>query len=132
MLRRLFQEHRHHLREIIVFALVGVGATLTHYGMALLINEQVYPNVYLANFTGYGMAVLVSYFGHSLLSFRVGFSRARFLKFCIASLSTFVMSQLLLWFLQIVLPERDRITLLIVVVSIPAISYVINKLWVFR
>lgn len=132
MLLRLFHQHRHQLREIIVFGLVGVCATLTHYGTALLINEAVYPDVYIANLVGYCTAVIVSYFGHSLLSFRVGFSRARFTKFCVASVSTFLFSQLWLWILQWLLPGQDRITLFIVVISVPVISYIINKLWVFR
>lgn len=132
MIRRLFNEHRHHLREVVFFALVGLTATFTHYGIAVAINEWVLANVYVANLAGYSTAVLVSYFGHSILSFQVSFSRERFIKFCIASISTFLLSQVWLWVLQQIFPGYPKVTLFIVVISIPAISYLINKLWVFR
>ena len=131
MLKTLIQQTLN-IREVLVFGIIGVLATLTHYGIAVGVNTLIISNVYCANAVGYSTAVLVSYFGHSHFSFQVERSRTRFLKFCVASISTFIASQLVLWILQNLLALGDNISLFIIVLTIPALSYLVNKLWVFK
>lgn len=132
MLNKL-KAHQHYnkLREVFFFGLVGVGATLTHYFAALASVEWASLNVFIANLIGYCTAVLLSFFGHSRLSFQVTMTKSRFTKFVITSVATFCTSQVLLAGLNS-MAMSERISLLIVVFSIPVISYLVNKFWVFK
>lgn len=120
------------MREIVVFGVVGVLATLTHYFSAIFAVELLGWNVMVANMFAYCVAVGVSFFGHSLLTFRVAMSRSRFVKFVLVSLSALAVSQGLLWGLTEIALFRHRINMLAVVCVVPAYSYVFNKFWVYR
>lgn len=118
--------------EIVVFGAVGIFATLTHYFFAVFIVESFGWDVMLANVFAYCMAVGVSFFGHSLLTFKAAMSRSRFFKFIIVSLSALAVSQSLLWVLTAAAVFGHRINMLAVVFIVPAYSYVFNKFWVYR
>lgn len=120
------------LREVIAFGFVGGMATVTHYVCAMASNELLSTPLYLANLIGYLCAVGVSFVGHSKVTFQQDMSQALFRRFCIMSVTTFGLSELLLWFLESGLQLQARIVMLIVVVTIPAISYLLNKFWVYR
>ncbi len=120
------------LRQLVCFGIVGVAATLTHYLMALGCHEGMGLNLYLANLLGYVTAMAVSFCGHGWLTFRVELTRATLRRFVIASVSTFLASELLLWALETGTDLSHRITLSIVVVSVPILSFTLNKFWVYR
>ncbi len=120
------------LRQLVCFGIVGVAATLTHYLMALGSHEGLGLNLYAANLMGYVTAMTVSFYGHGWLTFRVELTRATLQRFVIASVSTFLSSELLLWALETGTDLSHRITLSIVVISVPLVSFVLNKFWVYR
>lgn len=120
------------LRQLFCFGVVGVAATLTHYLIALSAHEVAGISVYISNLLGYVTAMAVSYFGHGLLTFRVTLTRATLQRFVIASVSTFLFSEALLWALETGTSLSSRLTLSIVVVSVPVVSFLLNKLWVYR
>lgn len=120
------------LREVIAFGFVGGLATVTHYVCALTANEWLQLPLYLANLIGYLCAVGVSFIGHSKVTFQVDMSHSLFRRFCLMSVATFGLSEVLLWSLESGLELQSRIVMLIVVVTIPAISYLLNKFWVYR
>lgn len=123
---------RNNFKEIIFFGIVGVLATATHYLVALVLLETSYINLYVANLMGYSCAVAVSFVGHSLLTFRVGL-KIKFLgPFIVVSISTFILSECILWLLEEGLELDPRFSLGVVVVSIPVLSYVLNKFWVYK
>lgn len=120
------------LREIIAFGLVGGLATVTHYVCAMISNEWLAVELYLANLIGYLCAVGVSFIGHSKMTFQMDMSRALFRRFFLMSVATFGFSELLLWCLETGLELPARIVMLVVVITIPVISYLLNKFWVYR
>lgn len=120
------------LRQLFCFGVVGVAATLTHYLIALSAHEVADISVYISNLMGYVTAMAVSYFGHGLLTFRVTLTRATLRRFVVASVSTFLFSEALLWALESGTTLSSRVTLSIVVVSVPVFSFVLNKFWVYQ
>ncbi|SMF03684.1 Putative flippase GtrA (transmembrane translocase of bactoprenol-linked glucose) [Alteromonadaceae bacterium Bs31] len=127
---------RHLSRELIVqlmiFGVVGVTATLTHYFTALLSHELGGIDLYLANLFGYVAAVMVSFFGHGRFTFKQELNWGVFVRFSIVSVSTFFCSELILLGLEKGLDLPHRISLAVVVSTIPLITFVLSKLWVFR
>lgn len=123
---------RETLRQLTMFGIVGVAATVTHYLVALSSHEVLGLSLYLANLVGYVSAVGLSCFGHSLLTFRVRLSRRIFRRFIIVSIATFLASEALLAGLESGLNLRHRVSLAVVVLTIPIISFLLNKLWVYR
>jgi putative flippase GtrA len=121
-----------HFREVICFGLVGVTATLVHYVIALLAIEAVQVNIYVGNLTGYLCALSVSYFGHGKLTFRAALCHNVFRRFACVSLLTFCASELLLAGLENSLHLSHRIAMAIVVICVPAVSFALNKFWVYQ
>jgi len=120
------------VREIVVFGVVGVIATLTHYFNAVFAVEFFNWNVMIANIFAYCVAVGVSFFGHSMLTFRATISRNRFIKFVTVSLSALAVSQAILWLLTSLAFFGHRINFLVVVCVVPVYSYLLNKFWVYN
>lgn len=123
---------RINLREIICFGIVGITATVTHYLVALTSHEVAGVNLYLANLIGYVTAMAVSYFGHGRFTFQVALTGANLRRFVVASVTTFLFSELLLFLLERGTELPHRITLSLVVVSVPIFSFLLNKFWVYR
>ncbi len=127
---------RHLSRELIIqlmiFAVVGVTATLTHYFTALFSHELAGIDLYLSNLFGYVAAVMVSYFGHGRFTFKQELNWGVFTRFAIVSVSTFLCSELILLGLEKGLQLPHRLSLAVVVCTIPLITFVLSKLWVFR
>ena len=120
------------MREIVVFGAVGILATLTHYFSAVSAVEFFGLGVMIANVFAYCIAVGVSFFGHSMLTFRAAMSRGRFVKFVTVSLSALAVSQGLLWLLTSIAVFGHRINMLAVVCVVPVYSYCLNKFWVYK
>jgi len=120
------------VREIAVFGAVGVAATLTHYICAVSAVELFGWSALVANVFAYCVAVGVSFFGHSLLTFRASLNQGRFVKFVVVSLSALAVSQGLLWWLTYTGYFGHRINMLAVVATVPIYSYLLNKFWVYK
>lgn len=120
------------MREIAVFGAVGILATLTHYFSAVVGVEAFGWSVMIANVFAYCIAVGVSFFGHSMLTFRATMNRDRFVKFVTVSLSALAVSQGLLWLLTSIAIVGHRINMLAVVCVVPVYSYLFNKFWVYK
>jgi len=118
--------------QLVVFGVVGVTATLTHYFMALFSHEIMTLSLYVANFLGYVSAVMVSFFGHGRFTFQQKLSWGVFARFALVSVGTFGCSELILLALESYFSLSHRISLGVVVCTIPIITFVLSKLWVFR
>lgn len=119
-------------KEIFFFGLVGLMATATHYIFALVSYEQLKFNIYLSNLLGYLCAVAISFLGHSLLTFNTGLKLKLLLPFLLVSASTFCLSEVALWVCEETFNLNHKISIGIVVISVPAVSYFMNKLWVYK
>lgn len=120
------------MRELIVFAGVGLMATATHYLVAICLVSLLQVELFSANIVAYCCAVGVSFFGHSILTFRVQLCKKRLLKFILVSISALLLSQALLYLLVKAALFPYQVNMLFVVAFIPAISYLLNKFWVYR
>lgn len=77
------------LGQITRFACVGVAATLTHVGVALAVAWVFVLSPLQANFLGFCVAVLVSYWGHLRVTFRMANPQRRHLfRFSVLSLAS--------------------------------------------
>ena len=116
------------------FALVGVIATCAHYLVAIFAVQII--SVYGANLAGYLAAVAISYFGHQRYSFQLPVSeishRSQFPKFAIASLGGLALSYLVLAIMESGLGAPHWLSLAAAVCLVPAYTFVVNKLCVFR
>ena len=117
------------IRQIFFFGVIGVIATLTHY-FAALASSHLVP-LYLANLLGYLCAVSVSYFGHGRVTFRAELTQNLFKKFAFVSFLTFLSSEVLLFVLTHSMQQPKEIAFAVVALTIPVISFIINKFWVF-
>lgn len=120
------------MRELAVFACVGLAATFTHYAAVLLLVELVGSALLWANAIAYCCAVAVSFYGHSLLTFRVAMTRQRLIKFVVVSVSALILSQLLLTLLTTAEWFNYKINMLFIVGVVPCITYLMSKFWVYR
>ncbi len=120
------------LWQLFYFAVVGVAATITNYVTAVVFHEYFYFSLYIAQLVGYCFAVAISLFGHSKLTFKTSLTRKVFLRFVTVSLATLLLSELLLLLLETLLALPHRISLLVVVMTIPVLTFVLNKIWVFQ
>lgn len=120
------------MRELLAFGLVGIAATLTHYAVAVVAVEVLGIGPLFANFIAYCVAVAVSFFGHSKMTFRAVMNRDRFIKFFAVSLSALVVSQGLLWLLTDIGYFGHRVNMLAVVAVVPVYTYILSKFWVYK
>jgi putative flippase GtrA len=120
------------LRQLLVFGLIGVSATMTHYFVALFSHQFLHISLYAANLSGYCAAVAISYFGHGRLTFKQELNWQVFSRFVAVSISTLLLSEVLLYALETQFSLHHAISLGIVVCTIPLITFVLSKLWVFR
>jgi putative flippase GtrA len=120
------------LRQLFYFGVVGLTATFTNYLTAVAIHEYYDYSLYTAQFVGYCFAVTISLFGHSKLTFKAQLNLRVFLRFVAVSLSTLWLSELLLLLLESLLELPHRLSLFLVVFTIPVITFFLNKLWVFH
>jgi len=120
------------LFQLIRFGFVGVAATLTHYIVSIVGVEQLHLSLYLANLLGYIVAVVVSFLGHSKFTFQVNASMKLFSKFIVVSLSALALSELLILLLESTLQLSHRISMLVVVATIPVFTFIMSRLWVYK
>lgn len=120
------------MKEIIIFAMVGITATIIHYFIAIIGVESLGAHPLFANFLAYIVAVFVSYAGHTVFTFNSKFSRKTSAKFLAVSVSALFLSQLLLALLVYLEWFTHRVNFLFIVFSIPAYSYLLNKFWVYQ
>lgn len=120
------------LRQLFFFGIVGVSATLTHYLVALCSHNYLGFSLYFANVSGYCAAVAISYFGHGKLTFQRQLKWPVFFRFVLVSLTTLGLSEGILWILLTQFTLHHAISLAIVVCTIPVITFILSKIWVFR
>jgi len=120
------------LAEGFRFALVGVCATLT-YLLASYAARTLGGGHYVANIAGYLSSVAVSYFGHAIFTFRSTQPHAtQWPKFAIVSLTTFGLTNIIIFVAVDLMGWSSSFASLVVACSIPVISWLLSRYWVFR
>lgn len=119
--------------QIPLFAIVGACATLTHVAAALAARELGGLAPLQSNFAGYLMAVWVSYVGNARLTFRRrALDAPQIVRFIVVSLLGLALTQGLTWLLVERLGWPFWLGLGCVAVAVPAMSFVLSRLWAFR
>jgi putative flippase GtrA len=121
-------------RQMAAFAVVGIAATVTHYLVALAASGFL-PIAY-ANPVGFVVAFFVSYAGHVHFTFQLKGEerrhRHRLPRFAVTAVTGFLIGQAILLTLTRLTDWPNWLALGIAVGSVPVITFVLSKLWVFR
>ena len=121
------------LNRIGRFGLVGVAATATYYVASLALAHIV--DVFWASTLGYGVAMLVSYYGHHRITFAAQRDKAahrravsRFVGSSALGLST---TQLILYVATSLCHFPPWLGLGVVVIVVPILTFLLCHFWVF-
>ncbi len=127
------------LTEVFRFGIVGIGATLVHYAVAVAAVEVLGFVPLVANLIAFICAVPVSFFGHLYWTFyeqTAGHSphdrHAYWGRFVTTALIGLCVSQLVVFVTADLLAVHHRIAFLLALVLAPATVFVLSKFWAFR
>jgi putative flippase GtrA len=119
-------------RETVVFAAVGGAATATYFIIAMAGTAAAFP-AWASSLFAYGIATLVSYGGHKLLTFRSSAPVSQTApRFAVLALLQYAIALLVPALLADWIGLAPSLAYGIVCVLIPAISFVTMSRFVFR
>lgn len=116
------------------YGLVGIVATIIHSGIALMMHEWLGVDPFWSHAAGFCGGLISAYFGHYHYSFKDdGAHKNRFPKFVISSLVGFGLHQggVLVLVNQFQLDYSTQ-ALPLLMVAVPALTFLMSKFWVFR
>jgi putative flippase GtrA len=114
------------------FGFVGVLATLVYAAVTSAIVEAGLGIPIAASIVGYLAAAIVSYFGHLRFSFAVEAEHEVFAwRFLVVAAAAFAANILVFYLFGTVLGASYRISVAMVAMLMPIVSYVLNRFWVF-
>ena len=115
------------------FIRIGSIATTVHILTASLINWILINEPYFSNTCGYLVATIVSYLGHTQVTFSVRpRHRFHFPRFLVVSLSGLLISSFITWWGVVHYGLPFIVTMLIVALFVPAITFYAFKLWALK
>ena len=126
--------HKDLLALMVRYGLVGVLASLVHAGISLLLHQWFDFQPFWAHATGWVGGLITAYLGHYHYSFKDdGAHHQRFPKFAVTALTGFALHQSGVYWLvnQLQLDYSTR-ALPILMVSVPVVTFLMSKFWVFR
>jgi putative flippase GtrA len=119
--------------QIIRFAIVGIGATLTHMLAALALLHFLKVSPLTGNFIGFLVAFVVSFTGHYFWTFsRPGKHRRALLRFFVTALAGFLINTMVLVALLADGRISETLSLAFAIAVIPAVTFLIGRFWAFR
>lgn len=120
------------LLQLTRFALVGGAATATHLCVGLLLAERLGLAPFWANLCAFATALLVSYFGNLVWTFGMAAEGlGRLPRFVILALCGLAANQAIVFVTVDMAGWGYRAALAIVVLVVPALSYLASCRWVF-
>jgi putative flippase GtrA len=122
----------HEAGRIIRFGIVGIAATAVYASSAFLAIEALHVPPVRGSVIAQLAATGVSYFGHTLYSFRVKLDHRTYLwRFVLIAAVAFAVNVAVTWLLAEALGLSYRVTIAAVTILIPIVNYVCNRFWVF-
>lgn len=119
------------LGQLTRFACVGVAATMTHVLVALVVTWAFAFSPLVANFFGFCVAVFVSFWGHSRVTFRVAIPQRRHLfRFTVLSLVSLGVSSVITVAMT-ALGASMTMAMVAVGIIVPIVSFLAARLWAF-
>lgn len=119
-------------REAAAFVVVGVTATITHYGVAMTIYYGLDWgwSALWTNFAAFCVAFMVSYFGNAILVFPETLLGPRsFLRFLAVSLVSLTLNQVIVYGLVDVFLIPYWQALIVVLLTVPPATFLTLKYW---
>jgi len=121
------------LLRVVRFGLVGGAATAAHMGTTVFLVELFALNPVLASTLGVCVSFWFSYYGHQMFSFAVERDHKAYLvRFMCASAIAFALNISVVSVNNYVLHLPYYFALAVLMVAIPATSYLFSRFWVFR
>ena len=120
------------VRSAIFFGLVGCAAALTHLLIFILAQSRMLPE--LANALGFGLAFLLSFSGHRLLSFSDAATTLKqsFWRFAATALAGFVSNEIIFMLLLRGLGWPSLQALVVALVFAAGQTFLLSRFWAFR
>ena len=133
MIPAALRRYRHLGVQVARFAIIGVGATLTHVVIVLMLVENGLLRPFWANFLAFSTALFVTYFGNHQWVFELrGDHGHHFPKFIVIALLGLALNQGIVYLVVDSLGWDYRISLFLVITAVPAITFALNRFWAFR
>jgi putative flippase GtrA len=122
------------IKQIIQFGIVGVTAALVHFTVVVSLVELYLLRPLIANIAAFLVAFNVSYLGHRNFTFRGTTTRHQVAipRLFFTSCGLFAANEGLFYFFMNVTKLPYTAALLLVLFILPVVTFMINKLWVFR
>lgn len=121
------------VRQAARFVVVGAAATATHLSIGLLLAERLGLAPFWANLSAFAAAVFVSYFGNLVWTFGLAEEGlGRLPRFVVIALAGLAVNQSIVFATVDVAGWSYRVALVIVVLAVPALTYLASRHWVFR
>lgn len=118
-------------RQVIRYGFVGILSTFAYMAIAMLLVYFFDTSLLVANIYAAFVPMLISYFGNAVWSFETRSEMRTFGKFCCVALFTLVVMVVgSRWISQAGLPPY--LGIVIIGVSLPVVSFLLQKLWVFE
>ena len=135
MLSSLSPERRTVLAQIARFVISGGAVTAMSIGVYALVALVLRWHPQLGNFLAYLFAVATGYFIHSNWSFRghgSGRTHGTKVRFILVSIVSYGLNSFWVWLLFTRLHLGRAAPMLPMVFATPAVTFVLNRQWVFR
>ncbi|MFN8770383.1 MAG: GtrA family protein [Neisseriaceae bacterium] len=123
---------RRHIKQLIIYGIVGVVALIVQMILYLVLC-RLHLNPLYANLIGAGAGMVVAYKGHVRYTFEKNhkFSKSEFAKYVITALIGIAFNSTGIYLLVQVLKYHSDIGVIPVMLT-PLLTFVINKFWSFR
>jgi putative flippase GtrA len=118
--------------RLVRFGIVGGLATVTHAGVSVAALRWLGFAPVFANIAGFCVAVVVSFCGHSLFTFRAQMSVPRAVRFVTVALSSVAVSSGLVLAADAWTTLRPDVYLPLVALCTPVFNFAAHSLWTFR
>ncbi len=133
MIATLWHRHRRLGTQVVRFGAVGVTATVTHVLIVVALVESGLARPFWANVVAFSTALVVSYFGNHAWTFELrGGHRRHLPRFLVVALVGLALNQGIVYGAVDLLAWDYRIALAIVVTSVPAMTFLLNRYWAFH
>lgn len=123
---------RRHIKQLIVYGVVGVVALIIQMALYLVLC-RLNMNPLYANLIGAGVAMVVAYKGHIKYTFKKEhkFLRSEFIKYVITALFGIAFNTAGVYLLVKVLAYHSDAGVIPMILT-PFLTFIINKLWSFK
>ncbi len=122
------------LRQLAYFGMIGTAAAITQLGIVVLLVELTGLKPLIANVIGFLFAFNVSYFGHRNFTFSGTNTHhhVAIKRLFIVAASNFIANEGLFYIFLNLFKIYYPIALLLVLLILPAVTFLLGKFWVFR